>query len=678
MNIKTKIKNDMWRYNYVLPFVKKHQFDEKGKCQLLKHVLNAYRKIHLVKAESLERNIASDINALLKKIEIVIKADNQFVYFIDTFKTIAVPGNIISNFSLDYSKVINGSFSELVNKALGNDNYGRMAEQLSEGIAVLCNRVIKTIEISELPLTIKEKRISDFKRMLNSPADHFDEALQRILFFNQLLWQTRHRLNGLGRLDKMLAHLYEKDINDGIYTQENIADMLDDFLYQLSRYSKYKSDALEGDIGQIIVVGGLKHDQSYFYNDLTVLFLQAQAKLKCPDPKIVLRVSKHMPEKILKVAVQSLLSKTGSPLFSNDDVVIPPLKEFGIREKDAYEYCTSACWEPYIVGKSFDQNNIAVFDFYTVLDEILSSKEQKTSESFENLVNIYIINLQNAFKKFLDDIDKLKWAKDPLVSLFTDDCSNRRLDISEGGAIYNNYGITTVGLSNVVDSLFVLKHLVFETKEYSLYELNVARRNNYEGYQDIYRRIQNAKHYYGHDDIETIKLVNRITKSLSDVAGNYKNKLGGTVKFGLSSPAYNMLSKKTTADFSGRKSGMPYNTHISCMDSAYTEIVNFAGKLNYGNQRFNGNVVDFFVSPLFLEKNIDKFTLFLKSAIRSGFFQMQMNVMDSKTLIDAKKFPEKYAGLIVRVWGFSAYFNDLPNSYKDIMIERALKAEQII
>lgn len=66
----------------------------------------------------------------------------------------------------------------------------------------------------------------------------------------------------------------------------------------------------------------------------------------------------------------------------------------------------------------------------------------------------------------------------------------------------------------------------------------------------------------------------------------------------------------------------------------------------------------------------------MKAAIRVGFFQMQLNVLDSKTLIDAKINPDKYMGLIVRVWGFSAYFNDLPESYKDLLIERAIAAEK--
>ena len=181
---------------------------------------------------------------------------------------------------------------------------------------------------------------------------------------------------------------------------------------------------------------------------------------------------------------------------------------------------------------------------------------------------------------------------------------------------------------------------------------------------------------YGRDDEEAEKLTNLITSSISNRAKTYRNRLGGTVKFGVSSPGYLLQGKKNAADVSGRKSGQPYNTHISCMNAPYTEVVHFAAQLDYTDQRFNGNVVDFFLTGDFLRNNIDKFVLFLQGAIREGFFQMQMNIMDSKILMGAKAHPELHTGLIVRVWGFSTYFNDLPESYQDMLIERALAAEK--
>ena len=667
MSFKTKIKNDLWRVNYILPFVKRHQFDEKGKADMMKHILRAYKDIDVVKVKG-DRTIGGDTKALLSQVNINIDVDSHFVYSLDTHKTIAVPGNILSNFTLAYDKVVHGSFIELYEAAKGDDEYGNEAGLVFEGVSILAGRIVEELRTSSHP--DKERLIAYFERLLSAPAEHFDEALQRILFFNQVLWQTRHRLNGLGRLDKMLNDLYERDLNDGAITEDQASGLIFDFLSQLSKYPEFKSDALLGDIGQIIILGGLEPDGTYFANRLTVIFLEELARLAKPDPKTFLRVSAKMPEGLLRTAVECLKAKIGSPLFSNDDVVIPSLTGFGVDSEDAFEYCVSACWEPLIVGKSLAQNNIAVFDFFDALDEVLS----EGADDYEGLVNKYVKFNQIKFKEFLSGIDVIKWAKDPLVSMFTDGASDKRKDISEGSSKYKNYGITTVAISNVVDSLLNIKSLVFADGKYSLSDLNKIRLQNFDGKDNL---IAELKKHYGHDEAEVISLVNRITDSISDVASEYRNPLGGTVKFGLSSPGYNILSKKKAADVSGRKAGMPYNTHISCMDAGYTEVVNFAGQLDYSEQRFNGNVVDFFTSPFFIENNLDKFTAFMEGAIRTGFFQMQMNVLDSKTLIDAKANPDKYAGLIVRVWGFSAYFNELPESYKDLLIERAIAAEKV-
>lgn len=677
MNLKSKIKNDLWYVNYIVPFVKK-ELAHGDKLNTVKKLYNAYSSIHPVRGSFLKRSVGRDTAALLNSIKITINTDSHFIYFIDPSKTLAAPGNIISNFTLDYSKIINGTFDELSTKAVDVDEYGQEARLVVDGIKALRDRIVDAIDLSELSDKTKNKQIQYFINMFNTPARHFDEALQRILFFNQILWQTRHRLNGLGRLDKILERVYKQDIENNYCTKKEIKDLIDDFLNQLSRYFNFKSDALEGDIGQIIILGGLETDNTYFCNDLTYMFLEAQAKSKKPDPKTLLRVSKNMPDTLLNTAVICLDSRTGSPLFSNDDIVIKNLKDFGIDDNDAYNYCTSACWEPFVVGKSFDQNNMAVFNFDDSFDKFMDlAKTYKYSEFIEFLNDFIDVN-NKCFSDFLHDTNEMKWAKDPFVSLFTDKCSETRNDVSQGGAEYSNYGITTVGLANVVDSLFFIKKYVFEDKKYNIESLNKARLNDFKDFDDIYDDIINEKHFYGHDDKETVFVVNMITDGMSFLAKSFKNKLGGTVKFGLSSPAYIMSSKNKPADFSGRKKGMAYNTHISCRDAAYTEIVNFASQLHYDKHRFNGNVIDFFISPDFLKNNSDKFVLFLKKAIVKGFFQMQMNVMDSKTLIDAKKYPEKYKSLIVRVWGFSAYFNDLPSDYKDLLIERAKMSESII
>ena len=149
-------------------------------------------------------------------------------------------------------------------------------------------------------------------------------------------------------------------------------------------------------------------------------------------------------------------------------------------------------------------------------------------------------------------------------------------------------------------------------------------------------------------------------------------------KVGLSSPSYITGSEAVAATFDGRGAGEPFNVHISANKGiAPTELLMFASKLDYSENRLNGNVVDFIAAPSILKENFSKFLDLLTTAIASGVYQMQINVLDSKTLLAAKSNPENYRTLVVRVWGFSAYFVELPEQYQDVLIKRALESEKI-
>jgi formate C-acetyltransferase len=259
--------------------------------------------------------------------------------------------------------------------------------------------------------------------------------------------------------------------------------------------------------------------------------------------------------------------------------------------------------------------------------------------------------------------------------MFIDDCNEKGIDISQGGAKYNHYGITTVSLANTVNSLYNIKELVFEKKKYTLSELNALRKDNFKD-SSIIEELKNNPIHFGKEDEDILWLSNEIINCLDDCFKDYRNKFGGRIKFGLSAPSYISAGQEISASFDGRRNGEPFSTHISSdSNEDYTELMQFASKLDYDGCKFNGNVVDFMASPNFITDNFEKFTDFLEISTRIGYFQMQMNVVDSKTLIEAKENPELHPNLIVRVWGFSAYFNDLPLEYKDVLIDRALRNE---
>lgn len=117
---------------------------------------------------------------------------------------------------------------------------------------------------------------------------------------------------------------------------------------------------------------------------------------------------------------------------------------------------------------------------------------------------------------------------------------------------------------------------------------------------------------------------------------------GLPVKVGFSSPNYIYASRDVHASLDGRRCGYPFAVHISPISSKIdiSEVLEFASKLDYQGNQINGNVVDF-ILPTSYVKNMEKLVGILRDACSKGIFELQLNVLDKKTLMDAKAHPEK-------------------------------------
>lgn len=651
--------------------IKKYSRICKTKFQRIVYILKGMFCIRVMKWSPSK---GKQLRQLFNKIKIEI-TDERFVHFLDPYKTVCIQNVPFGNISIDYSKVVDFSLKELLDRYSKEqqDEYVINEIELLKGIEELIDRIISKLEKDKQK---NEKKIYYFKNMKDGKANSLEEALQRILFWNQLLWQTDHRLNGFGRLDKILQQSYQNDCNSNKIKQEEAKEMLKDFMNTAHQYYEYKSNVLLGDTGQIIILGGKEQDGTYFYNELTYLFIEALKELQLPDPKILLRVAKDTPRKLIQKATECVATGVGSPLFSNDEVVISKLIEIGIEERDAYNYITSACWEPLIAGKSFAQNNIRSLNFLQPFNEMLEKEELEQITNMEIVKEKYFTYLQQYVEQVIKDIDKIVWEEDPLLSLFIEDCLEKHKDIAKGGAKYSNYGVTGVAIANTANCILNIKEIVFEKKDYTLTQLNEARKKNFED-TTIQNKLKETSLKYGNDEEMVIQLVNEMTQFVNNLVGKYRNRFGGKLKFGLSAPSYITESANFPASLDGRKEKEPFEVHISASgNTPYTEVMQFASKLDYTGNRLNGNVVDFIVAPSFIKNNMEKFIDFLVLSIQLGFFQMQMNIISSEILIKAKAHPQDFKNLIVRVWGFSAYFNELPESYQDLLIERAIQSER--
>lgn len=640
---------------------------EKGIFSLLKCGFKSLFSVWKLKIVFYKKDRNKQFEKLIDILKINYVDDSRFYYWVDENVYFVNRHKLIGNMPVDFSLFIDNSIEDIKKRIIDiqglDSQYIYTLSIIEKYIDKICH------ELSSREDHHSKEIVENLKSMKSSKAINLTDAIQRILFLHSILIQTGHTLMGLGRIDVLLDRFEVED-------QSETKAILMDFCVQLHKFYEFKSQAMLGDTGQILLIGGKNPDGSYFSNYYTYSFIEIIKELCLPDPKLLLRVSDNTPSDLIGYALDCISTGNGSPLFSNDDVVIPLLEKYGYERIDSFNYAVSACWEPVIIGKSMDQNNLATIPLADIFVRTINTPEADEICSLNDLLELYSKKLNASLDDLIRKVDDINWDLDPFLSLFFVDCISSNKDISLGGATYNNYGILSDGLSNVVNSFLNINRLVFEEREYTISDVRRVLNDNYAGSEKLKYSLSSSDEYFGKDETKVIEITNQIFSMAKTYLRDKKNKYGGGYKVGLSSPEYLIDGSKTGSTFDGRTAGTPLGTHISCdKNVAYTELLSFASQIDYSENGFNGNVVDFMLNPGLIEKNRQKFIDFIKACINIGFFQMQMNVVSSEMLIDAKLHPEKYKQLIVRVWGFSAYYNDLPEKYKDMLIERALKNE---
>lgn len=482
---------------------------------------------------------------MFSKINIDIDHASRFQHWVDEDLYFQNKSSVIGNMPPDYSLIINSGINTLVNEYKKNKNSVNTQNiELLNMVNSYIDRVLIALSENGDNENIQNS-IAVFTNMKSKKAANLEEALQRILFWSSMFWQTGHSLVGLGRLDKILSEFANTD-------KELAKDIIKDFLNKLHEHYNYKSASLKGDIGQIIILGGLEEYEKYFTNELTYIFIDALEEVKVTDPKILLRVSNKTPEDLLKRALQCIQSGIGSPLLSNDDIVIPSLIDFGYDSKDAYNYVKSACWEPVIYGNSLEQNNLAEINYAKVFNNCIDSEKFTECEDLEEFLELYKNEMNVELNNITEKLSSIQWEKEPLFTLFTKNCSITDKNLSSGGAKYNNYGILSVGMANTINSIVNLNELVYVSKKFTTQQIKeIIFSENFEE-TNLNKLCNDMPECFGKENEMALYIANKILNDISKQLSNYKNPLAGTVKFGLSSPGYITGGDRTKATLDGR------------------------------------------------------------------------------------------------------------------------------
>lgn len=533
------------------------------------------------------------------------------------------------------------------------------------------------------------KRIADACENLScNPATSFFEAVQFVILLHELF--TTSTMSGsmsLGRIDQLLYPYYEEDLKNNIITDQEAEEFIDALWLKLA-------GLIYG--FQNVTLGGADVNGIPGYNRLTYLGLRASRKLRKDQPLISLRYCQNMPDEIWDESLELVKQGGGFPAFFNDSVIVPSKVALGVPVQEAVDYGIVGCVEPHIAGKEYSETEELRLNWAKILDLILhdgvcpvtkhrfvlsSRKDLDSIKSFDEFYQWYLDELDFAIRQNIEVTNKLDKNfsheyPNPFLSCSIDDCVDKGADLTDTGPEYRFSTINCCGMADTVDSLIVIKKAVYEEAIMPLSKLARILSDDFTGEELLRRKLLNKYPKFGNDTGEPEQLMKALVEHFAKTVGKEKNWCGNPYQIGLYTVEdHANLGEFTGALPSGRKQGMSLANGMSpCqgMDKeGPTAVANAVNSFSHICAS-NGLVMDLKFTPTFLEhgNHLEMLKKMIEIYFADGGMEVQFNVVDRDTLIDAKLHPERHQDLVVRVSGFSAYFVMLSSTLQDEIIER--------
>lgn len=563
----------------------------------------------------------------------------------------------MSNLSPDYESVI---VEGLLAKRETADEYGKRA---IDAIIDLADRYQAEAEKQG-----KTELAAVLKRVPRYGATGFYEALQFFRIIHFTLWLEGNYHITVGRFDQYIYPYLKADMDKGILNEETALELLEDFFLSFNKDSDLYPGVQQGDNGQSMVLGGMDKDGNNAFNLLSSLCLKASANLLLIDPKINLRVNKNTPLEVYEEGSKLTKAGLGFPQYSNDDVVIEGLTKLGYSLEDARDYVVAACWEFIVPKVGADVANIGALNFPKVIDTCLHRdlKNCNTYEEFEAKVKAEVKNTADGICK---GFDNMWFVPSPFMNVMME------CDIYNGGK-YNNFGIHGTGVATASDSLAAIEKYVFAHKTVTADELINAVDSNFENNAELLHLLRFEAPKMGNNDDRSDLKAKMLLDTFADSLKGKTNERGGIYRAGTGSAMYYLWhADEIGASPDGRRKGEPFGTNFSAslfakLNGPISVIQSFT-KPNLQSVINGGPLTLEFASSMFEgEDSIKKLSAFVKAFVDMGGHQMQLNAVNTEKLKDAQLHPEKHQQLVVRIWGWSAYFVELDPEYQDHVLRR--------
>lgn len=549
------------------------------------------------------------------------------------------------------------------------------------------------------------------RMIAEKPPENFYQALQ-LVYFVQLVLQIEsngHSVS-LGRIDQYLYPFYKKDIISGAATSRFVTELLENMWIKLLSINKIRPwshtrFSAGGPLYQNVTIGGQKADGSDAVNELSYLILDSVGNMRLTQPNLSVRFHRNISDSFMTACIRVIEKGFGMPAFNNDEIVIPELIKLGVEKDDAYNYSAIGCIEIAVPGKwgyrctgmSF-LNLMRVFlaSLYDGLDKPSGKVFCKGTgnlvdfSSYDDLFKAWQKQIRYYTRKTVEidtavDTALEENVPDILCSAFVDSCISRGKTIKEGGSKYDFISGLQVGIANLGNSLAAVKKLVFEEGRITKEELIGAIESNFEGMQgEKFRQLLlNFAPKYGNDDDYVDLLLRDAYMEFINELDNYRTTrhnrgpAGCRYYAGTSSISANVPSGAVVpATPDGRKAFTPLaegsspspGTDVKGPTAVFKSVAKLPTDKILGGVLLNQKL-----TPAAIEKESDKEKLI--SVLRTFFtdlkgWHVQYNIVSRETLLEARKNPEEYRDLIVRVAGYSAFFTTLSPDTQDDIIAR--------
>ena len=546
----------------------------------------------------------------------------------------------------------------------------------------------------------------------HAPRD-MQEAIQMYWFVHL---GTVTELNGWdcmnpGHIDQHLYPFYQKGLADGTMTREKAKELLSCFWIKFNNQPappKVGITALEsGTYNDFtnINIGGIDKYGNNAVNELSYIILEIQEELHELQPGLSIHVSEVTPDEFVMAGAKVIRQGHGYPSVFNPDTYTKELVRQGKTQEDANEGGCSGCIEvgafgkeAYILTGYLNTPKILEITLNNGVDPMTGKKlgletgDPRTFTSYEELYDayhkqmIYFVNLKLAVNNYIERMFSL-YAPATFLSLFIDDCITRGRDYYSGGARYNTTYIQCTGLGTITDCLATLKKHVFEDKKFTMDELLEAVASNWGRgdncqlstvncqFEKMRQFIMNRTPFFGNDDDYADDIAVKVYNDLVKAIEGHPNTRGGKTQLNmLSTTCHNYFGSVCGASVNGRLAHFAISDGTSPAHGADTNgptaVIKSLGKLD--QTQSGGTLLNVRFVPSLLKRDEDlmKLVSLIRTYFRMGGHHIQFNIVDTQTLLDAQQQPDDYKDLLVRVAGYSDYFNDMTEQLQNEIIAR--------